>query len=529
MIKRFSPFLWAGPIQALAESFLLSFLWLAGLVWVSSEVPLQVIIQGVFFTSLSGAFWCTLRLRRYQGRRRSKLMRWGSIGLSLSVLLGLVLSLIAAVFNWDDVFAAAGLESLNVIVILLASGPAFMGFRAGLWLWWYWDRLRRKHLIWSLTHAHLILVVLLVAAYVLVATAEIFYGLTFEFDPMPGRLITDNVAAMIADRIMRTFFPVVGLAAVLTILALMIVLPPSAVISFFVSRKTTRRLATLANTTRAMREGDYSARVTVIGEDEVAQLQSDFNAMAEKLQQILQDLETERDTVSRLLQSRRELVASVSHELRTPVATVRATLESVLHKQADLSASLWHDLEVMENETLRLQRLIDDLFTLSQAEVEKLTLDCQSTAVPPVVRQIVEAMAPLAWNAGRVEVVTELPDDLPAICIDKIRFEQILVNLLRNAIRHTPPGGIVAVMGRLEAGAEANTVCLEVRDTGNGINPDDLPHIWERFYRAKDADASGAGLGLALVKELTEAMGGRVSVKSTSGRGSCFTVRFPIA
>jgi signal transduction histidine kinase len=372
------------------------------------------------------------------------------------------------------------------------------------------------------------LVVLLVTAYVLVAAAQIFYGLTLEFDPMPGRLITDNVAAMIADRITRTFFPMLGITAVLTVLALMIVLPPSAVISFFVSRKTTKRLATLAATTRAMREGDYSARVTITGEDEVAQLQTDFNAMAQKLEQTLRDLEIERDTVSRLLQSHRELVASVSHELRTPVATVRTTLESILHKQTDMDALLQHDLAVMENETLRLQRLIDDLFTLSQIEIEKLTLDCQPTAVPPVVQQIVEAMAPLAWNAGRVEVVTELPGDLATICVDKIRLEQILVNLLRNAIQHTPPGGIVAVIGRLEAGAELEAVCLEVRDTGNGISADDLPHIWERFYRARDADTNGAGLGLALVKELTEAMGGSVSVESIRGKGSSFTIKFPI-
>jgi signal transduction histidine kinase len=122
--------------------------------------------------------------------------------------------------------------------------------------------------------------------------------------------------------------------------------------------------------------------------------------------------------------------------------------------------------------------------------------------------------------------VAELPDDLPAAQADPTRLEQVLANLLRNAVRHTPPGGIVAVMAAAEAGA----VRVEVRDTGEGIKPEELPHIWERFYRGRDSrsDADGsAGLGLALVKELTEAMGGTVGVESVVGKGSCFTVRLP--
>jgi len=250
-------------------------------------------------------------------------------------------------------------------------------------------------------------------------------------------------------------------------------------------------------------------------------LQADFNAMAGELERTLLDLETQRDTIAHLLQSRRELVVNVSHELRTPVTTLRAMLESALKQGQALSPSLQGDLEVMEGEVLRLQGLIDDLFTLSQAEVEKLMLNCRPIDVAPVARRIVEAMSPLAWNAGRVEVVEELPDELPQVCADEARLEQILANLLRNGVRHTPPGGIVAVT----AAAEEDAVRIEVRDTGEGIPPEELPHIWERFYHGEGS--SGAGLGLALVKELTEAMGGTVAVESTPGQGSCFTVRLP--
>jgi signal transduction histidine kinase len=180
----------------------------------------------------------------------------------------------------------------------------------------------------------------------------------------------------------------------------------------------------------------------------------------------------------------------------------------------------------MEDEVVRLQRLIDDLFTLSQAETAGLSLKLAPTDLAPILRRRVKALAPLAWERDRIELVADAPETLPAVCVDGGRFEQILTNLLRNALRHTDPGGIVAVV----AAAEPDAVRVEVRDTGAGIPPNALPHVWERFYRGEDArarDTQGAGLGLALVKELTEAMDGRVGVNSTVGEGSVFTVWLP--
>ena len=127
-------------------------------------------------------------------------------------------------------------------------------------------------------------------------------------------------------------------------------------------------------------------------------------------------------------------------------------------------------------------------------------------------------------------MVQETAPHLPAVLADERRLEQILANLLRNAICHTPPGGIVAAATRADSGS----LVIEVRDTGEGIAPHDLAHIWERFYRGENnlalaGDSGGAGLGLALVKELTEAMGGSVAAESTPGQGSCFSVRLPVS
>ena len=180
----------------------------------------------------------------------------------------------------------------------------------------------------------------------------------------------------------------------------------------------------------------------------------------------------------------------------------------------------------MEREIARLQRLIEDLFTLARAAVGRLELRSEPTDAGAVVRRLVETTAPLAWGQRRVEVLAEVAPDLPPARADAHRLEQIVSNLLGNAVRHMPPGGLVAAA----VAAEPDAVRVEVRDTGEGIAPEDLPRVFERFYRGRNgAGRGGAGLGLALTKELAEAMGGTVEASSAPGEGSRFTVRLPRA
>jgi signal transduction histidine kinase len=247
--------------------------------------------------------------------------------------------------------------------------------------------------------------------------------------------------------------------------------------------------------------------------------------MAADLERAMGDLQAERDAVARLLEARRELVVAVSHELRTPVATLRAYLDSALaHWDGAAPPTLRDDLGIMAGEAERLQRLIDELFTLARAEAGGLPLALQPTDVGALLRRCAAVAAPPAWARGRVEVLAETPPDLPPARADPDRLEQVVRNLVANAVRHTPPGGLVL----LTAAAEADAIVVQVRDTGEGIAAEALPRLFERFYRAGDArdrDRGGAGLGLALVKELTEAMGGSVGVESVAGEGSVFTVR----
>ena len=258
--------------------------------------------------------------------------------------------------------------------------------------------------------------------------------------------------------------------------------------------------------------------------------------MAADLEAGVLALRAERDQVALLLAQRRELVANVSHELRTPVATLRGYLESASMRWDDAAPNdIRRDLDVMLHESERLQRLIDDLFTLARAEVGRLDLTPETVDVGALARRAVETVAPLAWRAGRIEVVARVTPETPAAWADAARVEQALHNLLRNAMRHTPPGGIIAVAVELDGGAgrgpegpahggESRRVALRVRDTGEGIAPEDLPRIWERFYRSERAreldGGGGSGLGLALVKEVTEAMGGAVTVESVPAKAA---------
>ena len=517
-------FLRVHPLQALLEAWLLGGLFLAALLSLRANLQPNVLNQGLFFVSGGAALWCAIRGRmpRYPKRAR----HWGwealiALALSLSLVVGWGAG---ARLIWGDALTPSGQRLSSASLFLAASGAEFLVFRFGVYFWQFWTRLRRRHLLWSLTHMQVQVLLVLAVLY-----AAFFVFMLFLEGYLPSRQTEGGGLAMLVSSLILTILPMLSLVLAATLFVLAVFLPPTALFAYFLSRRTTRRLEALAEAAARLRQGDYATRVAVQGEDEVAQLQADFNAMAADLEQAMGDLQAERDRVTALLQARRELVASVSHELRTPIATVRGYLESNRHAwEQGLPEQVRHDLEVIENEIVRLQGLIDDLFTLSRAEVSGLALDIHAIDIGVLVRRQVATLAPLAWQSSRVEVVAEVPPDLPPALADEGRLEQVLSNLLRNGVRHTLPGGVVALLVE----AEEKAVRIEVRDTGEGIAEQDLPHIWERFYRGRHsepAEAGGAGLGLALVKELTEAMGGTATVESIVGEGSCFTVKLPRA
>ncbi|MFI5271734.1 MAG: sensor histidine kinase [Ktedonobacterales bacterium] len=501
----------ADPARALGEVLLVQtpvLLWALLFKLGTPQVGLVRVVLTLIVPMGPGCIlWCVFRMRRPPWPWGARLALYTVIGAFIGITPATLLTELWHAQILLSVRPRFPLDWFAVIWLVAFTG-AFVLSRLSARLLLMWNELRQRHLVWALTHAHLLVVVLVMSLVVgLVVTVELLTSRT-----VPLQLL-----------------PVLFFLFILTIVMLLIVLPPSALFSYLFAIRTTRRLNVLADATTGLRAGDYTIRVPVQGADEVAQLQSNFNAMAADLERAVRELQAERDRVSALLVARRELVASVSHELRTPVATLRGYLESAReHWDAMPPPALRSDLAIMERETVRLQALIDDLFTLARAEVGRLEMRCEPVNVPAVAQRCIAAVAPLAWQRGRVEMTVAVAGAVPAAQADAARLEQVLHNLLHNAARHTPPGGIVAVT----VAAEDDTVTLRVQDTGEGIAPDDLPRIWERFYRtarSRDQLDSGTGLGLALVKELTEMMGGSVGVESTLGVGSCFTVRLPRA
>ena len=414
--------------------------------------------------------------------------------------------------------------------LVVALVAAFAVVRPLVLAWPAWRRQRATRLAWALAHAQVVGALALAG---LIAGATLL-ALVLADQPVFVDLGADptarDVLASPISRFMLVALPTALAVAVAGVAGAAVLIPLVVLASHRPLRRTAAGLERLAQATGELRLGALGTRVEVAGEDEVGRLQADFNAMAADLQAAVTQLQAERDRVAGLLAERRELVAAVSHELRTPVATVRAHLETALEHWGDVPApTLRADLEVMDAEAARLQQLIDDLFDLARAEVGRLSLTVAPTDVAPLLARGVDALRPFAARERRVELALDAADGLPPVRVDPGRLDQIVRNLLVNAIRHSPPGGVVVVSAAAQGDGR---VAVAVEDGGPGIEPDDLPRIWDRFYQGRsagDSVAPGAGIGLALVKELAEAMGGSVSVTSTAGQGSRFTVLVPAA
>jgi signal transduction histidine kinase len=300
----------------------------------------------------------------------------------------------------------------------------------------------------------------------------------------------------------------------------------STLVSYFLSRRLVRRLERLGRAAESFAAGDLGQRVDAGHGDEVGQLGQRFNSMADHLAATLAELATEKRAVEEAFQTKRELVANVSHELRTPLASIRAHTESLLLR-ASANADSQSYLEVIHRQSEQLSRLIDDLFLLSTSEAGALSLVVRPVALDEIVEEVVHSIQSVARCERQVRVLSETEVDLPHVLADRQRVGQVLANLVRNAVRHTPEGGLVAVR---TCRRDDRYALITVDDTGQGIPPEELEHVFERFYRidrSRERSSGGAGLGLAIVRELVTMMGGEVSAESVVGEGSRFSFTLP--
>ena len=267
-------------------------------------------------------------------------------------------------------------------------------------------------------------------------------------------------------------------------------------------------LRLLSRATERIARGDLTQRVTLKARDEFGQLGSSFNRMIDNLRRS----ETIRQTMT----------ADIAHELRTPVTIIQGNLEAILDGVYQPTPET---IAPIYEETLHLGRLIDDLRDLALAEAGELRLNKEPTDLVALVNQVTEMVSSsLEWGP---KLHVKVDHSLPKVTLDPKRIRQVMANILSNAVRHTPATGEIWV----EVLQEGGEVELRVTDSGPGIPPEDLPHLFERFYRgdqARSRSGGGSGLGLAIAKQWVEAHGGRIWAENSEQTGARFVVRLPL-
>jgi signal transduction histidine kinase len=282
-------------------------------------------------------------------------------------------------------------------------------------------------------------------------------------------------------------------------------------LGFIVSSLVTRPMRQLASSARKIASGDLAQRVRHRSDDEVGEVSDAFNSMAEQLE--------------KKEKSRKQLLADVAHELRNPLSIVQGNLEAWLDGVITPTPG---QIASVYDETILLNRLITDLRELSLAEAGQLKLNLETAGINELVNAEIDVFQ-ARCREKKVSLRAEMADNLPAVNMDRDRIRQVLHNLLQNAIRFTAAQDNITVNTGI---SENNSVLISVADTGSGIEPEDLPHVFDHFYKADKSRQrihGSAGIGLALVKKYVELHGGKVWVESEPGKGSKFSFTIPLA
>jgi signal transduction histidine kinase len=376
----------------------------------------------------------------------------------------------------------------------------------------------RRHLGWKIFVSYLL--VIFVGIIVLTTAAEFVVPRSFDrhlatMGSMMVNMMGSSSMGMDFDADLFTNFRT-AVNEALTIAALAAVIA-AVVVSFFVSRQVVTPVREMMLASRFIADGHYEERVRVPGDpskgelDELSQLALSFNQMAAKLEQV----EIRR----------RELIGDISHELRTPLTAIKGSMEGLVDGVLPGNEETYMGIY---KEADRLQRLVSDLQELSRVEAGAFELDRKPVNVPDLLTATVERLK-MQFEEKGVLLVVEIPDGLPQVQADEDRIGQVLLNLVGNAMQYTPSGGEV----KIKATHQDDEISISVSDTGIGISPEHLEHLFTRFYRvdkSRSRAGGGSGIGLTIAKFLVEAHGGRIWAESAGpDLGSTFTFTLPVA
>jgi signal transduction histidine kinase len=293
-------------------------------------------------------------------------------------------------------------------------------------------------------------------------------------------------------------------------------------ISLFLTRRLTKPLVSLTRAAEEMTAGNFSQRVEELdSEDEIAQLAATFNAMADKIESDVTELK-EQDQV------RKDLLANIAHDLLTPLTAIQGYSEAIADDIISERQQRQETAALIAREVQRLRRMVREMQQMTSLEAGRTKLEIAPLSFHDLVEETLAVIAPECENGG-IKLASEVPPFAPLVLADSDRVTQVLLNLLDNARRHTPPGGKITVGARIER----EWLVAQIRDSGVGIEAKDLPRIFDRFYRAdrsRNARSGGSGLGLAIVKAIVQAHGGNIWAESAPGKGTAvyFSLRLAV-
>ena len=293
----------------------------------------------------------------------------------------------------------------------------------------------------------------------------------------------------------------------------------SIAISLIISKTLLSPIEGMTKAAEAMSDGDFSRKIPIESQDEIGILSETFNDMAAQLETMLEEL-------IKAEQLRREFVANVSHELRTPLTSIRTYAETIFETEEIPKETQAEFLRVIINESDRMTKIVQDLLDLSRFDSGHSKLALEKFSIEQSVREVYAAIALEAKKRGHV-LNLEVEWGLPKIRGDRARIEQVLMNIITNALKYTPDGGRIDIY----SGRAGNRVWVKIEDTGVGIPEEDLAHVFERFYRvdkARSRESGGTGLGLPIAKEIVTMHGGDIEITSAQGKGTSVTVTLPV-
>jgi two-component system phosphate regulon sensor histidine kinase PhoR len=301
---------------------------------------------------------------------------------------------------------------------------------------------------------------------------------------------------------------------------------PSVLLAALFARRVSARLGRIVRYAGTLSDGDFRTRLPETGKDELGTLAAKLNETGSKLEVTFRQLEHEHKELERLERVRKDFVINVSHELRTPLASIQGYAETLLEGAIHDPQINLQFVQIILQNAQRLGRLTADLLTLSRIELQQKTFQFAPYSINALLNQHLRAIRPLAEQKHIELSVESAAAEMQVFC-DEEAMHQILTNLVDNALKYTQEGGTVTVAARLIAG---DRVEVSIRDSGIGVPAEELPRLFERFYRvdkARSRELGGTGLGLAIVKHLVRAQGGEVGVESTPGLGSRFYFTVP--